>query len=516
MADDDFPDPQALIRLVRQTLSSSERRKKYRRIDFMDTAFWYPSQLAFFAAGSSGLHQRFIYGGNQSGKTLSCGAEVSWHLTGAYPDWWAGKRFNKPIRVWAVGESTMLVRDTLQRKLCGDDEFGTGLLPLEAFGRKPLMIPGGTGAADTLFIQHSTDGVIDGTSTLSFKSYEQRREKLQSESLDLVWCDEKPDEQIYSELLARTSATDGHLLVSYTPVGPGGGLGVTYKFLSEPSSDRAVFRIRGEEVRHISAERREVLSGEYDDAERETRLEGTPQLGTGPVFPLELLPTMVKSFNPDSDIPFYARWCVGIDFGFGHPFAAALIAWAPDTGQIWVVDSFRMERSSALYHVQRIHSMTRGLRVPVAWPHDGNQHDKGSGLPLSLQYKTFGANMMADHAVNHGTKMNSVDPALEEMREMMFGGKLTIAGHNHELLDEMRNYHRDEDYKIVKQRDDLISALRYAIMMRRQGKPLTECDGIGYGNMPYAMRRPERSRGEQYARGSANHPDGDGDAFTGQ
>lgn len=59
----------------------------------------------------------------------------------------------------------------------------------------------------------------------------------------------------------------------------------------------------------------------------------------------------------------YARRCVGIDFGFGHPFAAALIAWAHDTGEIWVVNSFRMERSSALYHSQRIHAMTRGLRV---------------------------------------------------------------------------------------------------------------------------------------------------------
>jgi phage terminase large subunit-like protein len=515
MADDDFPDPQALIRLVRQTLSSSERRKKYRRIDFLDANFFYPTQLAFFAAGSSGIHQRLIYGGNQSGKTLACAAEVTWHLTGAYPDWWAGKRFTKPIRAWAVGESTMLVRDTLQRKLCGDDEFGSGMIPLESFGKKPIMIPGGTGAVDTLFIQHSTDGNIGGTSTLSFKSYEQRREKLQSESIDLVWCDEKPDEEIYSELLARTSATDGHLLVSYTPVGASGSSGLTYRFLSEPSSDRAIFRIRGEEVKHISAERREVLSGEYDDAERETRLEGTPQLGAGPIFPLELLPAMVKTFNPDSDIPFYARWIVGIDFGFGHPFAAVLIAWAPDTGQIWVVDSFRMERSSALYHVQRIHSMTRGLRVPVAWPHDGNQHDKGSGLALSQQYKNFGAFMMAGHAVNHGTNGNAVEPALEEMREAMYSGKLTIAGHNHELLDEMRNYHRDEDFRIVKQRDDLISGLRYGIMMRRQGKPLTECEGIGHGNLPYAMRRPERSRGQQYARGTANHPDGDMNAFDG-
>jgi hypothetical protein len=230
---------------------------------------------------------------------------------------------------------------------------------------------------------------------------------------------------------------------------------------------------------------------------------------------LELLSAIVKNFSPDQDIPFYARWCVGIDFGFGHPFAAALIAWAHDTGQIWVVDSFRMERSSALYHVQRIHSMTRGLRIPIAWPHDGAQHDKGSGLPLSMQYKNFGANMMAGHAMNHGTKTNAVEPALEEMREMMFGGKLTIAGHSHELLDEIRNYHRDEDFKIVKQRDDLVSALRYGIMMRRQGKALTDCDGIGYGNMPYAGQRSGRNRGEQFAIGTANHPGGDIDAWTG-
>lgn len=496
--------------LARQTLSSSERRKKYRRIDFLDTAFWYPSQLAFFAAGSSGVHQRLIYGGNQGGKTICCGAEVGWHMTGAYPDWWTGKRFTKPIRCWVIGESGQLVRDTVQKKLCGDDEFGTGLIPLESFGKKPVMVPGGTGAIDTMFVTHQTDGSADGTSSLTFKSFEMRREKLQSESVDLIWIDERPSEEIYSELLARTSATDGHVIVSYTPIGEGAAAGVTYKFLSEPSSDRAVFRIPSSEVKHISEARREELASSYGEHEREARIEGTPQLGTGPVFPLELLPAITKSFDPGQAIPSYARWCVGIDFGFGHPFAAALIAWTHDIGQIWVVDSFRMERSSALYHVQRIHSMTRGLRIPIAWPHDGNQHDKGSGLSLSLQYNNFGANMMADHAVNNGTKTNAVEPALEEMRQMMFEGKLTIAGHNGELLEELRNYHRDENFKIVKQRDDLVSALRYAIMMRRQGKMLDDCDGIGYGPLPYSTQRLGRRQEVQIAEGA------DFDLFTGQ
>jgi phage terminase large subunit-like protein len=472
--------------------------------------------MAFFMAGSSGVHQRLIYGGNQSGKTLSCAAEVAWHLTGDYPDFWTGKRFTKPIRVWAVGESAQLVRDTLQKKLCGEQEFGTGVIPLESFGKKPIMVPGGTSAIDTMFVTHQTDGIADGTSSLTFKSFEMRRQKLQGESIDLIWVDERPDEEIYSELLARTSATDGHLIVSYTPVGEGAAAGLTYRFLSEPSSDRSVHRIASAEVKHISEARREELTAGYQEHERQARIEGTPQLGTGPIFPLELLPAVIKTFDPDRDIPLYARWCVGIDFGFGHPFAAALIAWIHDTGQIFVVDSFRMERSSAMYHVQRIHSMTRGLRIPVAWPHDGAQHDKGSGLALSQQYKNFGANILPGHAVNHGTNINAVEPALSEMREMMFGGKFTIAGHNHELLDEIRNYHRDEDFRIVKQRDDLVSAVRYAVMMRRHGKPLNDCQGIGYGPLPYARQRAESSRATQFARGTANHPEGEFDVFTGQ
>ena len=205
---DDHIDPQKLLRLARQTMSSAERRQKFRRIDFLDLNFWYPTQLKFFAAGGTGVHQRLLYAGNQQGKTICCAAETAWHLTGAYPDWFVGLRFAKPIRAWAVGESTTLVRDTMQRWLCGGrNDFGTGLVPLESFAKAPVMISGGTGAVDTLFISHATDGKVDGTSELSFKSFEQRREKLQSESVDWIWIDERPDEELYNELFARTIAT---------------------------------------------------------------------------------------------------------------------------------------------------------------------------------------------------------------------------------------------------------------------------------------------------------------------
>src|SRR3974377_796556 len=56
----------------------------------------------------------------------------------------------------------------------------------------------------------------------------------------------------------------------------------------------------------------------------------------------------------------------------------------------------------------------------------------------------------------------------------------TIANHMTELSEELLNYHRDEDYKIVPLRDDLISAVRYAFMRPRSGRLPSYCDAYGY------------------------------------
>jgi hypothetical protein len=160
--------------------------------------------------------------------------------------------------------------------------------------------------------------------------------------------------------------------------------------------------------------------------------------------------------------------------------------------------------------------MTGGLRIPIAWPHDGNVHDKGSGLGLAVQFKSYGANMMPKHAINHGTTDYRVEPGLQEMREMMFTGKLQIQPGNNELLEQMRHYHRDENFKISKGMDHLIDALRYAVMVRRSGKPRSECDGIGCGPLPYAGQQRVSGAGSGFAIGTPNHPGGEFDLFTGR
>lgn len=87
----------------------------------------YPKQLSFMNDGHKIVA---LFGGNQSGKTTVGSAFVSYHLTGEYPSWYKGVKFDKPVTIWVAGESSTRVRDTLQEKLFGQlGEWGTGLIP---------------------------------------------------------------------------------------------------------------------------------------------------------------------------------------------------------------------------------------------------------------------------------------------------------------------------------------------------------------------------------------------------
>ena len=90
-----------------------------------------------FHAGKDGegnlARQRMLMAGNKTGKTY-CGAmELSYHLTGLYPEWWLVLKFDKPIKAWAAGNTSNNTRDIVQSELLGEpgdpEEFGKGAIP---------------------------------------------------------------------------------------------------------------------------------------------------------------------------------------------------------------------------------------------------------------------------------------------------------------------------------------------------------------------------------------------------
>jgi hypothetical protein len=68
---------------------------------------------------------------------------------------------------------------------------------------------------------------------------------------------------------------------------------------------------------------------------------------------------------------------------------------------------------------------------------------------------------------------NSVEAGVSDMLERMREGRLKVFTTCQDWLGEFRMYHR-ADGQIVKERDDLLSATRYGIMMRRHAKPLNQ------------------------------------------
>jgi phage terminase large subunit-like protein len=176
----------------------------------------YSKQAEFHAAGAT-FRERLFLGGNRVGKTQCGAAEMAFHLTGGYPDWWAGKRFDKPVRAWAAGVTSEATRDVVQEKLIGPaalrETWGTGMIPHAAIGDVTLG-RGVPNAIDTVSIKHRAGGF----STLAFKSYERGREKWQGAALEVLWMDEEPPEDIYFEALTRTNETGGTVFITCTPL----------------------------------------------------------------------------------------------------------------------------------------------------------------------------------------------------------------------------------------------------------------------------------------------------------
>lgn len=176
----------------------------------------YPKQAAFHAAGA--VHrERLLMAGNQVGKTFCGGAEAAYHATGRYPDWWTGRRWDRPTRGWAGSKTGEVTRDGVQRILIGEPkdkgQWGTGSIPGDDLKDWSLR-QGVPDAVDSVLINHVSGGV----STIGFKSYDQGREKWQGETLDYTWFDEEPPLDIYTEGLTRTNATDGIVWMTFTPL----------------------------------------------------------------------------------------------------------------------------------------------------------------------------------------------------------------------------------------------------------------------------------------------------------
>ena len=213
--------------------NEKQRRLKENKLQYYHP---YPKQREFHQAGTK-YRERLLLAANQVGKTFAGAMEVAIHATGRYDSEWNGYRFDHPVRIWVCGESSEVVRETIQRLLLGEPGYhGTGTIPKDAL-LEVVPARGTPELVDTIRVRHASGG----SSTIGLKSYSQGRERFQGATLDFAWCDEEPPSDVFHEILTRLNVTGGPLIMTFTPLM--GMSEVVRRFLLEKSPHRTVIKM---------------------------------------------------------------------------------------------------------------------------------------------------------------------------------------------------------------------------------------------------------------------------------
>lgn len=420
----------------------------------------YRKHIEFFNAGRD-YRERAMFGGNRSGKSVSGAFEMACHLTGQYPDWWAGKRFTRPIQALACGKEAKITRDTVQQKLTGPvNDFGTGLIPGDCLDRDRCS---SSRAASGLFDGVPVKHVSGGWSMLRFRSYDQGRTAFEGVERDVIWEDEEAPMDIHGENLMRTMTTGGIVYNTFTPLK---GETELVRELERRGKEGTVFTIRiwWDDAGHITEEMINDMKSRYPKHELRARRYGEPQLGSGAIFIADDDSYIVRA----TQLPDYWPRLFGLDFGWRHPTAAVWFAHDRETDSIYVYSEHRRSMAEPSVHTAAIKA--RGDWITgVSETAGTNQAD---GKKMIDIYKKLGLKLK--RAVKGP---GSVESGIMMLQERFATGRIKIFDTCPMLLEELRKYHRDENGKIVAEQDDLIDALRYAVVGIKYARTYAEALG---------------------------------------
>lgn len=411
----------------------------------------YPKHMRFFGSGGS-LRERIFMAANRVGKTVAGAYEMACHLTGQYPDWWTGRRFNHPVQAWAAGDTGQTTRDVVQVALLGE-EHGTGMLAKDVI-LKTVNRPGVPNAIDTVQIQHASGGV----SHLGFKSFDQKRRSFQGTGKHVIWLDEECPQDVYSEAAVRTMTTKGLIYVTFTPLS-----GLT-AFIQDFMGAAAAMEEKGEhvskgitmagwdDVPHLSEhDKREILEATPDYL-KESRSKGTPGLGSGAIY-------RIPRDEVECDIialPPWFRRGYAMDVGWNCT-AVVFFAIDPERDIMYIYDVYKRGHAEPDVHTAAIKRryVHKQPLFGVIDPASGASSQKDGEKLLNLYRKEGLKLMRADNAVEAG---------IEAVYRRLSTGRLKVFRGLSEWFDEYALYRRNEKGKIVKEDDHLMDATKYAVL----------------------------------------------------
>lgn len=423
--------------------------------DTGDYARWkYQKHIEFFTAGST-YRERLFMKANRVGGTEAGAYETAAHATGLYPPWWKGRKFDHPVDIWACGTTSETTRDIVQVKLFGSVDIPNftkneeGMIPDRLIRHKSRRVHGLLGSLETIWIQHKSGG----TSTIGLKTYEQGREAFEGTEKHVIWTDEEPPEDCYTEMLYRTVTTHGIVYVTFTPLK--GRSKVVNGFL-DPENEASrkskwYIQVGWKDVPHIDLATQEAIIATTPPAQVKARTEGEPSLGIGAIYPIPVSEITIQDFI----VPVFWPRLFSLDAAMSGYTAALWFALDRDADMLYVWSEYKRSGQEIPIHAAAVRA--RGSWIPGVGDVAGITNT--DGMQFITLYRREGLNIeVAD---------KSVEAGIQDVWQLLSTGRLKIFQSCVETVKEYTSYHRDEREKIVKQNDHLMDCLRMGVRAQR-------------------------------------------------
>ncbi len=399
---------------------------------------------------------RWVFGGNRSGKT-ECGAvECLWLLRGIHPY----RKNRRNVFGWAVSLSTQVQRDVAQAKILH-------YLPKSWIADITMLSGRKDSPAGGVIDQIKIKNVFGGISTLGFKSCDQGREKFQGSSLDFVWFDEEPPRDVYEECIMRVMDKRGDVFGTMTPLK---GKTFIYNeiYLNRKRNPEIWYEfMTWEDNPYLPKAEIKLLESALDDSSLDARKYGKFSEGAGLVYP-----EFDESVHviPPFDVPREWQDNISIDPGLNNPLSAHwyCVDW---DGNVYVVAEHFAAGKDVDFHAEAIREISRRLN----WRTDGkgricalidsaaNQRTLAS--PKSVSELFYERGILVNANVNKDV-FTGIQRVKSFLRRGNGEGNLYIFSDCVNMIDEFKSYSWADGDTPVKRDDHCMDELRYYLASR--------------------------------------------------
>lgn len=404
---------------------------------------------------------RWVFGGNRTGKT-ECGAvESVWMARGTHPF----RENRKDVFGWVVSLTQQVQRDVAQAKILK--------YLSERYICDVVMREGKKGAAEYGVIDYIlVKNVFGGISKIGFKSCDQGRERFQGTSLDFVWFDEEPPKDIYDECRMRVFDKCGDVFGTMTPL-----KGLTWVYdeieLNEKNDPQVWCEyMEWSDNPYLDKEEIKAMTSSVSEQDQLSRRYGKFTVGEGLVYPE--FDQSVHVIDP-FDVPKEWQTNISIDPGLTNPTSCHFYAVDFD-GNIYVVAEHFEAGQSVDHHVKKIFE----IADEIGWKRDAKGRlsaliDSAANQRTLASQKSV-AELFCEKGILVNTNVNKdLYSGIQRIKSLFEQRppKIYIFKNCVNLIRELKSYWWGDNDRPKKTDDHALDELRYFVMTQpRPTKPI--------------------------------------------